>query len=273
MTAQRKRSKLKSVSDVPVQRKRAPAVGESPRARSMDTGLGHSQDMTLATPVAPVVFVPSKAFIVEEDHNPFKCPHHGCNKDFRKENLLAYHIKYYHSDANSDGSNSTAATTAGTATTTTASSSSLSSATATTTAVGVGTSSPHGGPMASQSLQPRSGGGGAGSSIQSPVPTPHTRKRRKKTSSICSTDSDISVSSKGKSSGKRRRHDSEISVTTASPDVVARDTWADVRPRGSQEEPATGATADTEEEEGEADVVNCVCGMRETSGLMIQYPS
>lgn len=40
--------------------------------------------------------LPPKAFVVESDHNQYKCPFEGCNKGFRKENLLDYHIKYYH---------------------------------------------------------------------------------------------------------------------------------------------------------------------------------
>lgn len=43
-----------------------------------------------ASPVAP------KEFIIEEDHNHFKCHFEGCNKSFRKEPLLASHLKHYH---------------------------------------------------------------------------------------------------------------------------------------------------------------------------------
>lgn len=37
-----------------------------------------------------------KEFIIEEDHNHFKCHFEGCNKSFRKEPLLASHLKHYH---------------------------------------------------------------------------------------------------------------------------------------------------------------------------------
>ncbi|XP_069106906.1 PHD finger protein 20-like protein 1 isoform X2 [Argopecten irradians] len=48
---------------------------------------------------APIITgVPKKAFIIEQDHNHFKCVFEGCNKAFRKENLLDSHIKYYHCD-------------------------------------------------------------------------------------------------------------------------------------------------------------------------------
>ncbi|XP_052233904.1 PHD finger protein 20-like isoform X2 [Dreissena polymorpha] len=40
--------------------------------------------------------LPPKAFVVESDHNPYKCTFDGCTKGFRKEHLLEYHIKYYH---------------------------------------------------------------------------------------------------------------------------------------------------------------------------------
>ncbi|OWF49738.1 PHD finger protein 20-like protein 1 isoform X2 [Mizuhopecten yessoensis] len=46
----------------------------------------------------PVTGMPKKAFIIEQDHNHFKCVFEGCNKAFRKENLLDSHIKYYHCD-------------------------------------------------------------------------------------------------------------------------------------------------------------------------------
>ncbi|XP_060555974.1 uncharacterized protein LOC132716672 [Ruditapes philippinarum] len=48
------------------------------------------------TPVAPIGVLPPKAFVVESDHNQYKCQYQGCNKSFRKEHLLDYHIKYYH---------------------------------------------------------------------------------------------------------------------------------------------------------------------------------
>ncbi|OQR78298.1 hypothetical protein BIW11_06502 [Tropilaelaps mercedesae] len=40
--------------------------------------------------------VPKKAFTINEDHNEFKCTRPDCNKSFRKEKLLASHLKHYH---------------------------------------------------------------------------------------------------------------------------------------------------------------------------------
>ncbi|XP_077514794.1 PHD finger protein 20-like isoform X3 [Amblyomma americanum] len=51
---------------------------------------------------APAQYTPDgrriapKEFIIEEDHNHFKCHFEGCNKSFRKEPLLASHLKHYH---------------------------------------------------------------------------------------------------------------------------------------------------------------------------------
>lgn len=42
------------------------------------------------------VSVASKEFVIEEDHNPFKCVFEDCHKSFRKEHRLEYHVKYYH---------------------------------------------------------------------------------------------------------------------------------------------------------------------------------
>ncbi|XP_059174390.1 PHD finger protein 20-like isoform X2 [Physella acuta] len=181
---------------------------------------------TSTQPIPLAKIVPAKAFVVEVDHNPFKCPHEGCNKAFRKENLLAYHIKYYHTDTESV---------------------------------------PHTPGEAASPLVPSP-------HIQSPSSAPVVRRRRKKTNSVCSTDSDLSIGSKGKSSSKRQRHDSEISVTTASPDLVSRDLWADVKPQRVSQDSLVDEVAgvETEEEEMESDIVNCVCGLRETNGLMIQ---
>lgn len=46
----------------------------------------------------PTIGLPPKGFVVEQDHNHFKCMFEGCNKGFRKEQLLDSHIKYYHMD-------------------------------------------------------------------------------------------------------------------------------------------------------------------------------
>ncbi|KAL5015445.1 hypothetical protein ScPMuIL_009715 [Solemya velum] len=44
----------------------------------------------------PQAAVALKAFVIKSDHNTFKCNHEGCGKSFRKESLLTYHVKYYH---------------------------------------------------------------------------------------------------------------------------------------------------------------------------------
>uniref|UniRef100_A0A224Z4Y7 PHD finger protein 20 n=1 Tax=Rhipicephalus zambeziensis TaxID=60191 RepID=A0A224Z4Y7_9ACAR len=71
----------------------------SAAAKDLTDGCPHSSpDFThsitaqdyCASSVAP------KEFIIEEDHNHFKCHFEGCNKSFRKEPLLASHLKHYH---------------------------------------------------------------------------------------------------------------------------------------------------------------------------------
>ena len=37
-----------------------------------------------------------KELVIEIDHNKYKCKVLGCDKSFRKESGLEYHIKYYH---------------------------------------------------------------------------------------------------------------------------------------------------------------------------------
>ncbi|XP_046374646.2 PHD finger protein 20-like protein 1 isoform X2 [Haliotis rufescens] len=39
-----------------------------------------------------------KEFVIQPDHNLFKCMIPGCAKSFRKESLLDYHFKYYHTE-------------------------------------------------------------------------------------------------------------------------------------------------------------------------------
>ncbi|XP_064610601.1 PHD finger protein 20-like isoform X3 [Liolophura sinensis] len=51
------------------------------------------------TPITEVLPLSApKEFVVEEDHNPYKCTYEACSKSFRKQNLLDYHVKYYHSN-------------------------------------------------------------------------------------------------------------------------------------------------------------------------------
>ncbi|XP_052832461.1 PHD finger protein 20 [Octopus bimaculoides] len=40
--------------------------------------------------------VASQEFTIQYDHNPYKCMFENCNKSFRKDHRLQYHIKYYH---------------------------------------------------------------------------------------------------------------------------------------------------------------------------------
>ncbi|KAG8190079.1 hypothetical protein JTE90_023051 [Oedothorax gibbosus] len=44
----------------------------------------------------PIVKVATKQFVIEEDHNQYKCFFEGCTKSFRKEKLLDSHLKHYH---------------------------------------------------------------------------------------------------------------------------------------------------------------------------------
>ncbi|CAL1278921.1 unnamed protein product [Larinioides sclopetarius] len=46
--------------------------------------------------IEPVVKVATKQFVIEEDHNQYKCSFPGCTKSFRKEKLLVSHLKHYH---------------------------------------------------------------------------------------------------------------------------------------------------------------------------------
>lgn len=42
------------------------------------------------------ISVAPKELVIEIDHNKYKCKVLGCDKSFRKESGLEYHIKYYH---------------------------------------------------------------------------------------------------------------------------------------------------------------------------------
>ena len=43
----------------------------------------------------PKILAP-KELVIEIDHNKYKCKVPGCDKSFRKESGLEYHVKYYH---------------------------------------------------------------------------------------------------------------------------------------------------------------------------------
>ncbi|KAL3860765.1 hypothetical protein ACJMK2_010836 [Sinanodonta woodiana] len=157
----------------------------------------------------PLDMVPPKAFVVENDHNRYKCVLEGCNKGFRKESLLQSHIKYYHRP---DG----------------------------------------------KSMEPT--------------------KKRCKTTSVCSTDSDHSQSSKlVASSSRKKRHisagsiTSNISVDDIKVEVNLEDVQAVKHERtASQDTAVTEESGMTEDEMEKDEVVNCICGMNEENGLMIQ---
>ncbi|GFO13919.1 PHD finger protein 20-like protein 1 [Plakobranchus ocellatus] len=258
-----------------------PPLGSAERSKSLDLP-GNLPTPPALAPLVPQIFVPSKAFIVEEDHNPFKCPYEGCTKDFRKENLLQYHIKYYHTEPETSASSSTAATAATAPPHPSSSSSSTGVATpvasvSTAAAPGSGNGKPKvdiptpvGSPLSTSSTC-------AASSHHPPSQVPVVsapKRRRRKTDSICSTDSEMSASSKSKSS-KRHRNDSEISVTTASPEVAGREHQTDssrlVQELAAEEEiVAWPDTEEADEEEMALDMVNCTCGQRHHTGLMIQ---
>ena len=44
---------------------------------------------------SPKILAP-KELVIEIDHNKYKCKVPGCDKSFRKESGLEYHVKYYH---------------------------------------------------------------------------------------------------------------------------------------------------------------------------------
>ncbi|XP_061177794.1 PHD finger protein 20-like protein 1 [Saccostrea echinata] len=48
--------------------------------------------------LVPETALPPKAFVIEPEHNHYKCTFENCNKGFRKESLLESHIKFYHSN-------------------------------------------------------------------------------------------------------------------------------------------------------------------------------
>lgn len=79
-----------------------PGVTPTPGISLTDTPiLEASQPSNASQLVAPVPvhgspYIPPKAFVVEADHNHFKCEYEGCNKSFRKEHLLESHVRHYH---------------------------------------------------------------------------------------------------------------------------------------------------------------------------------
>ncbi|GFQ97457.1 c2H2-type domain-containing protein [Trichonephila clavata] len=59
-------------------------------------------ESVLKPAIEPVVKVATKRFVIEEDHNQYKCSYPGCTKSFRKEKLLASHLKHYHGCENKE---------------------------------------------------------------------------------------------------------------------------------------------------------------------------
>lgn len=78
----------------PKRERKSSTAGRDLTDGSSRTSLDFAHSITAqdhsASSVAP------KEFIIEEDHNHFKCHFDGCNKSFRKELLLASHLKHYH---------------------------------------------------------------------------------------------------------------------------------------------------------------------------------
>ena len=64
---------------------------ESPALQGQGEG-GHKRRYEMV--LESVDAKPVKAFVVEEDHNHFKCP--SCSKGFRKKSLLDAHVRHYH---------------------------------------------------------------------------------------------------------------------------------------------------------------------------------
>lgn len=68
------------------------------RARRRSRSSTAEKDRAAVMYTPPTLGLPPKGFVIEQDHNHFKCMFDRCNKAFRKENLLDSHIKYYHMD-------------------------------------------------------------------------------------------------------------------------------------------------------------------------------
>ncbi|XP_077557023.1 PHD finger protein 20-like isoform X4 [Haemaphysalis longicornis] len=95
----------------PKRERKSSAVAKDVADGSLPTSLdpahaGMSQDFPEALGIeasASAQYTPDgrriapKEFIIEEDHNHFKCHFDGCHKSFRKGPLLASHLKHYHS--------------------------------------------------------------------------------------------------------------------------------------------------------------------------------
>ncbi|RUS73729.1 hypothetical protein EGW08_018509 [Elysia chlorotica] len=255
-----------------VKKHQVKVLGSGERSKSLDQPGYFIATPAVLPPVAPQYFVPSKAFIVEEDHNPFKCPHEGCTKDFRKESLLQYHIKYYHTEPEISPS----ATAISHPTAPSPSAVGVSPAEAPCSGFGISSGLP------GNSTKPRTDVVNSlalatppATSLLPLTPSLGTpKRRRRKTDSICSTDSEMSASSKSKSS-KRHRNDSEISVTTESPEVAGKESQTDssrlVQELASADRSLVWpGVEEADEEEMASDMVNCVCGERHHTGLMIQ---
>ncbi|XP_037510477.1 PHD finger protein 20-like protein 1 isoform X3 [Rhipicephalus sanguineus] len=90
-------------------KRKASLTGDEPSPKRERKSSAAAKDLTDGSPHSSPDFTHSitaqdycassvapKEFIIEEDHNHFKCHFEGCNKSFRKEPLLASHLKHYH---------------------------------------------------------------------------------------------------------------------------------------------------------------------------------
>ncbi|GFR77588.1 PHD finger protein 20-like protein 1 [Elysia marginata] len=230
-----KRKKLASVSTEygatsntkTAKKPQPPPLGSSERSKSLDTPGYLAGTPSPLAPLAPQIFVPSKAFIVEEDHNPFKCPYDGCTKDFRKENLLQYHIKYYHTGPEANSTSSPVAASHST------------------------TSAP---------LQVP----GDASTALTPGSTIVANKPRSDTTSTAAVQTpsalSLNIVTPSICTPKRRRRKTDSIYSSRLVQELA----------AGEELPVWPGTEEADEEEMASDMVNCVCGERHHTGLMIQ---
>ena len=127
---------------------------------------------------------------MEEDHNPFKCPHEGCTKDFRKENLLQYHIKYYHTEP--EALTSSSPNTASRQSPTVSTAVNLSTNAVSASVVTATSAASIGGNTGRQSSDLVNSTAVQASAAMTPN-TCHPKKRRRKTDSICEFHSKFSL--------------------------------------------------------------------------------
>lgn len=74
----------------------ADGVQRKKHASDIQDNEGKNFLKTTVVPEENFVKIATKEFKIKEDHNEFKCTVSGCTKSFRKEKLLASHLKHYH---------------------------------------------------------------------------------------------------------------------------------------------------------------------------------